>query len=65
MPGEAERIAVVIETFAQATTTTKRRELAADPLQILGWGSFEETDDCDFDENEDGDPDEIEDGDPK
>ena len=62
-PGEAERIAIVIETFARAISTTKRREVAVDPLQILGLTSFDETDDCDFDETEDGDPDEIDDAD--
>jgi hypothetical protein len=54
-PGEAERIAMVIETFARAINTTKRREAAVGPLQILGLTSFDETDDCDFDEIEDGD----------
>jgi Family of unknown function (DUF5681) len=63
-PGEAERIAMVVESFARAIATTKRREVAVDPLQILGWSSFDETDDCDFDEMEDGDR-EIEDGDPE
>jgi hypothetical protein len=47
-PGEAEWIAVVVETIARAITTTKRRELAVDPLQTLGWSSFDETDDCDL-----------------
>jgi Family of unknown function (DUF5681) len=55
-PGEAERIAMVIETFARAINTTKRREVAVDPLQILGLPSFDETDDCNFDEIEYGDP---------
>ena len=64
-PGEAERIAMVIETFARAISTTKRREVAVDPLQIFGLTSFDETDDCDFDEIEDGDPDEIEGGNPE
>ena len=32
-PGEAERIAIVVETFARAIDTTKRRELAANPLR--------------------------------
>jgi hypothetical protein len=35
-PGEAERIANVVDTFARAIATTKRREPAVDPLQILG-----------------------------
>jgi hypothetical protein len=46
-PGEAERIANVVETFARAIATTKRRELAVNPLQILKWGDFDETEDCD------------------
>jgi hypothetical protein len=54
-PGEAERIAIVVETFARAIDTTKRREFAVNPLQILGFGSFDETDDCDPDEDGDGD----------
>jgi hypothetical protein len=36
-PGEAERIAIVVETFARAIDRTKRRELAVNPLQI--WDS--------------------------
>jgi hypothetical protein len=35
-PGEAERIAIVVETFTRAIDTTKRREFAVNPLQILG-----------------------------
>jgi hypothetical protein len=34
-PGEGERIANVVETFARAIDTTKRREFAVNPLQIL------------------------------
>src|SRR5215468_114054 len=60
-PGEAERIANVVETFARAIDTTKRRELAVDPLQILKWGDFDETDDCDAEETEDLDYQESED----
>ena len=52
-PGEAERIANVVDTFARAIATTKRRESAVEPLQILGWASFDETEDCDSDEAED------------
>jgi hypothetical protein len=52
-PGEAERIANVVDTFARAIATTKRRESAVDPLQILGLASFDETDDCDSDGAED------------
>ena len=54
-PGEAERIAMVVETFARAIDTTKRREFAANPLQILGLDDFYESDDCDSDEADDGD----------
>jgi len=54
-PGEAERIAIVVETFARAIDTTKRREFAANPLQILGLNNFYESDDCDSDESDDGD----------
>ena len=53
-PGEAERIAIVVETFARAIDTTKRRELAANPLQILGFGNFDEIDDCNSGEGRDG-----------
>jgi hypothetical protein len=54
-PGEAERIATVVETFARAIDTTKRREFAANGLQILGWHDFYESDDCDSDETDNGD----------
>jgi hypothetical protein len=54
-PGEAERIAIVVETFARAIDTTKRREFAANPLQIFGLSDFYESDDCDSDESDDGD----------
>jgi hypothetical protein len=54
-PGEAERIATVVETFARAIDTTKRRELAANPLQILGLSDFYKSDDCDSGESDDGD----------
>jgi hypothetical protein len=54
-PGEAERIAIVGETFARAIDTTKRRELAVNLLQILGLNHFYESDDCDSDESDDGD----------
>jgi hypothetical protein len=54
-PGEAERIAIVVETFARAIDTTKRRELAVNPLQILGLNQFYESDDCDSGESDDGD----------
>jgi hypothetical protein len=54
-PGEAERIAIVVETFARAIDTTKRREFAANPLQIFGLNDFYESDACDSDESDDGD----------
>ena len=54
-PGEAERIATVVETFARAIDTTKRRESAVNPLQILGFGDFDETDDCDSEDRDDCD----------
>ena len=60
-PGEAERIANVVDTFARAITTTKRRESAVDPLQILGLCNFDETDDCDSEQDEDCDYEETED----
>ena len=47
-PGEAERIANVVDTFARAIATTKRRESAVNPLQILGLCNFDEINDCDF-----------------
>ncbi len=63
-PGEAERIANVVETFARAIATTKRRELAVNPLQILGLSNFDETDDCDSEEIEDWDHRDMENCDP-
>jgi hypothetical protein len=60
-PGEAERIATVVDTFARAIATTKRREFAADPLQILGLSSFDETPDCESEDAEDCDYEETED----
>jgi hypothetical protein len=54
-PGEAERIAIVVETFARAIDTTKRREFAANPLQILGLNDFYESNDCDSGQSHDGD----------
>ena len=64
-PGEAERIANVVDTFAQAIATTKRRESAVDPLQILGLSNFYETDDCDSEQDEDCDYEETDDCDSK
>jgi hypothetical protein len=46
-PGEAERIANVVDTFARAIATTKRRKSAVDPLQILRLANYAETEDCD------------------
>jgi Family of unknown function (DUF5681) len=43
-PGEAATIAGVVETFARAIESTRRRELAVDPLQILAMGDYDETD---------------------
>jgi len=64
-PGEAERIANVVDTFAQAIATTKRRESAVDPLQILGLSNFYETDDGDSEQDEDCDYEETDDCDSK
>ena len=64
-PGEAERIANVVDTFARAIATTKRRESAVDPLQILGLSNFYKTDDCDSEQDEDGDYEEMDDCDPE
>jgi hypothetical protein len=63
-PGEAERIANVVETFARAIDTTKRREFAVNPLQILGLSNFDETDDCDSEDIPDWDFPEAEECDP-
>jgi hypothetical protein len=43
-PGEAATIAGVVETFARAIETTKRRGFAVDPLQILALGDYDEID---------------------
>ena len=64
-PGEAERIANVVDTFARAIATTKRRELAVDPLQIFGLSNFDETDDCDSADIPDWDFAEIEESGPE
>jgi Family of unknown function (DUF5681) len=64
-PGEAERIANVVDTFARAIATTKRRESAVDPLQILGLSNFYETDDCDSEDGEKWDYEEADDCDPE
>jgi hypothetical protein len=42
-PGEAATIARVVETFARAIETTRRRGFALDPLQILALGDCDET----------------------
>lgn len=46
-PGEAATIATVVDTFVRAIDTTKRRAFAVDPLQIVPFGDFDETYDCD------------------
>ena len=46
-PGEAATIAGVVETFARAIETTRRRGFALDPLQILALGDCDETEDSD------------------
>ena len=46
-PGEAATIAGVVETFARAIESTKRRAFAVDPLQIMALGEFDETEDYD------------------
>ena len=60
-PGEAERIANVVDTFARAIATTKRRESAVNSLQILGLCNFDETDECDSEDTDDCDYEETED----
>jgi hypothetical protein len=42
-PGEAATIAGVVETFARAIETTKRRAFAVDPLLISALGDCDET----------------------
>ena len=42
-PGEAATIAGVVETFARAIESTRRRAFAVDPLQILALGECDET----------------------
>jgi len=61
-PGEAATIAGVVETFARAIETTRRRGFALDPLQILALGDCDETEGYDddnegdeYNENEDCD----------
>jgi hypothetical protein len=51
-PGEAERIAIAVGSFARAIDTIKRREFAVDPLQILGFRNFDESLDCNSEEAE-------------
>ena len=56
-PGEAATIAGVVETFARAIETTRRRSFAVDPLQISALVDYEETegydDDKEYGETED------------
>jgi hypothetical protein len=59
-PGEAATIAAVVETFARAIETTRRRGFAVDPLQILSLGEYDETDGY-GDDNETDEYDEAED----
>ena len=59
-PGEAATIAGVVDTFARAIDTTKRRGFAVDPLQILALGDCDETDGYD-DDNETDEYNETED----
>ncbi len=54
-PGEAERIATVVDTFVRAIDTTKRSAFAVDPPQILGLANFYETDGCYPEETDDYD----------
>ena len=49
-PGEAATIAGVVETFARAIETTRRRGFAVDPLLISALGDYEETEGYDDDE---------------
>jgi Family of unknown function (DUF5681) len=46
-PGEAATIAGVVETFARAIETTKRRAFAVDPLLISALSDCDETEDYD------------------
>ncbi len=52
-PGEAATIAGVVDTFARAIDTTKRRGFAVDPLQILALGDCDETEGYDDAEEDD------------
>jgi hypothetical protein len=52
-PGEAATIAGVVETFARAIETTRRRSSALDPLQILALGDCDETEGYDEDNEAD------------
>lgn len=54
-PGEAGTMAAVVETFALAIETTRRRGFAVDPLQILALGDYDETDGYDDDNETDED----------
>jgi hypothetical protein len=49
-PGEAATIAGVVETFARAIETTRRRGFAVDLLLISALGDYEETEGYDDDE---------------
>jgi hypothetical protein len=58
-PGEAATIAAVVDTFARAIETTRRRAFTADPPQILAMGDYDETEGYDeaddYNETEDCD----------
>jgi hypothetical protein len=53
--GEAATIVAVVHIFTPDDDTTKGREIAVDPLQILGLGNFDKTDDRDSEETDDCD----------
>jgi Family of unknown function (DUF5681) len=53
-PGEAERIAGVVDTFVRAIETTKRTRSGLDLMQILTAGDYDE-DDSEDDSDESGD----------
>ena len=59
-PGEAATIAAVVEGFARAIETTRRRGFAVDPLQTLALGDYNETEGYD-DNNETDEYNETED----
>jgi hypothetical protein len=58
---ETAKIAAVVHIFARANDTAKGREVVVDPLQILGLGNFDKTDDRDSEETDDCDSEEPDD----